>query len=77
MRIFFYINFPHFSSPDLQTVSEAIPEITSEIGMPDLKHVLEFFSIRFGSSESSSDQKLSEGMKSLTNKLSDIRVSKE
>lgn len=67
-----------FILPDLQALGEAIPDIASKIEMPDLKYVLEFFSTCFGSNESSSTaQKHSKGIKSLTNKLLDIRAFKE
>lgn len=54
--------------PDLQMLTEAIPEIASKIELPDLKNVLEFFTMRYGSKDD---------VKVLANKLLDIRAIKE
>lgn len=55
-------------------LKDTIPDIASKIELPDLNDVLEFFSTRYSSSESSSDKKISNEMKSLATKLLDMRI---
>lgn len=62
---------------DLQKLADSIPEIASKIQLPDLKYVLDFFSTRYGSKDSLTDKKIADDVKSLANKLLDIRTFKE
>lgn len=71
-RLFFF-----FPPVDLQVLADMIPEIASKFELPDLKYVLEFFSMRYGSKDSLTDKKLADDVKFVANKLLDIRGFKE
>lgn len=67
----------NFYFSDLQLLADAIPEIASNIELPDLKYVLEFFATQYGSKDSLTDKKSSDEVRLMANKLLDLRAFKE